>query len=364
MGPRWQASWLYGVLLVAAAAAGAAEPPLRDAAYEFALGEMLASEGDYDGALAAIGRAVELEPRDPYLRLERAELLFRIGRQEGAAAEIGIARELAPEDPEVQRVQARIEMSRADRDPEAARTAIDAYERVRAREPEDLEALVSLGQLYLGGGQPELAKVTLAEAARLRPGQPMIEALLARALAGAGEVGDSESMRRRLLAQNPRNLQQRLELADLLGRQGRHAEAATLLADAPEEQRGAPEVRRRLGYELYLAGDLDSAQVVGEAAVAAQPDAAGARVLLGLVGLASGRYAEVERWLSPLVAQSPESDQVGDLYVQALEGLGRIDEAVETLRAGDGAISLRLAPAVAPRLLATSHPHWRGWSAR
>ncbi len=39
-------------------------------------------------------------------------------------------------------------------------------------------------------------------------------------------------------------------------------------------------------------------------------------------------------------------------------------EAVETLRAGDGAISLRLAPAVAPRLLATSHPHWRGWSAR
>lgn len=353
MGARWQAIvavcavWPGGIL-----AALPVPAERSDAAFEFALGELLVAEGDYDGALAALDRAIELEPREPYLRLERAELMFRVGRQDAAATEIGVARELAPEDSEVQRIQARIEMSRAERNPQAARVAIEAYEQVRARDPGDLEALVSLGQLYLAGGSPAQAKAPLAEAARLRPGQPMIEALLARALASAGEAGDAEAVQRRLLAQDPGNLQQRLELADLLGRQGRHAEAATLLADAPETQRDAPEVRRRLGYELYLAGDLDSAEVAGEAALAAQPEAVGARVLLALVGLASGRYSDVERWLSPLALGDVPNEQVAELYVQALAGLGRFDEASETLLRRERALADagRSAEAAAARL--------------
>ena len=340
MVARWQAIALGCALSTGGAVAAASAPAARpDAAFEFALGELLAAEGDYDGALAALDRAIELEPGDAYLRLERAELMFRVGRQDAAAAEIGRARQLAPEDPEVQRIQARIEMSRAERDPQAARVAIDAYERVRARDPADLEALVSLGQLYLAGGLPTQAKEPLAEAARLRPGQPMIEALLARALASAGEPDDAEAVQRRLLAREPANLEQRLELAELLGRQGRHAEAATLLADAPDAQRESLEVRRRLGYELYRAGDLDSAAVVGEAALAAQPDAVGARLLLALVGLASGRYAEVERRLAPLAQAEVPNEQVAELYVRALEGLGRVDEAVEMQRRRERALA-------------------------
>ena len=328
---RWQALTLCGALIGTLAAARADEPT-TSAAYQFALAQLLASDGDYDQAFEAFERAVAAAPRDPYIRIEHAELLFRLGRQERAAAEAAIARELAPEDSEVLRVQARIEMSRADRaGGESSRLAIEDYEKLRARDPEDLEALVSLGQLYLGGGQPALAVAPLTEAARLRPGQPMIEALLARALAASGQPADAEAVQRKQLAQNPRNLPQRLELADLLGRQGRHAEAAALLAEAPEAQREAIEVRRRLGYQLYLAGDLDGARREATATVATQSDPAAGRVLLGLIELAAGRFAEAESALAPLVAQAAQNEQVGDLYVQALEGLGRTDEAAELL---------------------------------
>jgi tetratricopeptide (TPR) repeat protein len=78
---------------------------------------------------------------------------------------------------------------------------------------------------------------------------------------------------------------------------------------------------------------------VATAAIEAQPDFQAGRVLLGLVELAAGRYAEVERWLAPLIAQSPQNDQVGDLYVQALEGMGRIDEAAETLQRRERALA-------------------------
>ncbi len=330
MASRWQAILLSGALFATAAVHASAPPP--SAAYEFALAQLLASEGDYDGAFEAFERSVALAPRDPFIRIEHAELLFRLGRQERAAAEAAAARELAPEEPDVLRVQARIEMSRADRvGAESARLAIEDYEKLRLKDPEDLEALVSLGQLYLGGGQSALAVGPLTEAARLRPGQPMIEALLARALAASGQPADAEVVQRRQLAQNPRNLAQRLELADLLGRQGRNAEAAALLAEAPDGQSESLDVQRRLGFQLYLADDLDGARRIARSIVESSGDAPAGRLLLGLVELAAGRFAEAESALAPQVAQTPQNEQAVDLYLQALEGLGRVDEAAELL---------------------------------
>lgn len=330
MALRWQAIFLLAACLLPAAARAAEAAP--NAAYEFALAQLLASEGDYEAAFEAFERAVAAAPRDPYVRVEHAELLFRLGRQERAAAEAAAARELAPGEPEVLRTQARIEMSRADRvGAESARIAIEDYEKLREMDPGDLEALVSLGQLYLGGGQAALAVAPLTEAARLRPGQPMIEALLARALAASGQPADAEVVQRRQLAQNPRNLPQRLELADLLARQGRHAEAAALLAEAPDGQADSLDVRRRLGFQLYLADDLDAARRQASALVEASEEGTAGRLLLGLVELAAGRFAEAESALAPLAAQAEPAEQVIELQLQALEGLGRIDEAADLL---------------------------------
>jgi tetratricopeptide (TPR) repeat protein len=353
MRRRWQALGLVTALAVGSGVpTRAASGPREPGAFDLVLAGVLSSEGEFEKALDAYGRVVEAAPDDPYARIELAELLFRLGRLERAAAEARTARDLAPADPDVLRVLGRVEMLRSERDPAATQAALEAFAGLLAREPEDVEALVATGQIHLGVDQPALAVAPLREAARLRPGQPMIEALLARALAGAGRTAEAEGLQRRLLEENPANLSRRLELADLLARGGKHEEAARILGDAPAGQGDALEVRRRLGYQLYLAGDLDAARRVGETMSAESPDYAGAQFLLGVVALAGGHFSEAADRLRPLVEQAPDNEQVGDLYQRALEGLGRTDEAITVLERREAAQATagRAAEAVRSRL--------------
>lgn len=331
MRQRWQAPLLVLAVLLGSGAAAAEPPGGVSGAYDFVLAELLAAEGEVDAALEAFQRARAAAPDDPFIRVGFAELLFRAGRLESAAEEAAAARRLAPREAHVLRVQARIEMTRADRVAGAAEVAVDAFERLLELEPGDVEALVSVGQIHLAAGRAARAVGPLGEAARLRPGQPMIETLLARALAATGRNADAEKLQRELVAAQPENLGRRLELADLLAELGRHAEAAALLAAAPQHQAGSLEVRRRLAHTLYLAGDLDAARRVAEATTAEHRDFGGARLLLGLIELAAGNFEPARGWLEPLARQAPLNEQIGDLYARALERLGRVDEAAEVL---------------------------------
>jgi len=323
---RWQALALLIVLAVPANARAADE-----GAYQFALGQLLIAEGELEEALEAFTIAAERAPDEPAVRIERAELLFRLGRLELAAAEAAEAQRLAPEEPEALRLRGRIEMVRAERDPAALAAALEAFGRLVEIDAGDVEALASLGQLRLAAGQADLAIGPLSEAVRLRPGQPTLESLLARALSAAGRGGEAEAHQRALLAAHPRQLAQRLDLADSLARQGRSAEAVDLLQSTPDDQREMLEVRRRLAHQLYLTGDLDGARGEAERLAADDPTFAGARVLLGLVELATGNFTAAAGWLEPLALQSPQNEQIGDLYLRALEPLGRLDEALELL---------------------------------
>jgi predicted Zn-dependent protease len=210
MRRRWQALLLAAAATFAGAGGAAAADPTATGAYDLLLGGVLASEGELEPALEAYERAAASSPNDPFVHLELAELLFRMGRLERASAGARRAREIAPEDPDVLRVLGRIEMLRSERDPTATQTALEAFAGLLERQPEDVEALVATGQIHLGIDQPALAVPPLQAAARLRPGQPMIETLLARALAGAGRAVEAESLQRRLLEANPGNLSRRL----------------------------------------------------------------------------------------------------------------------------------------------------------
>jgi tetratricopeptide (TPR) repeat protein len=328
---RWARA---AVVLLAIAAPGLAQEDPPPAA--FLVAHALAEEGRLEAALEALDEVVARVPDDPWIRIERAGILMRLGQLERATADSARARELAPDDPDVLRLAGRLGMMRADIEAGGAEAAIQAFEHLRRLQPEDLETLVSLGQLYLGTDRAQLAADALAEAARLRPGHPGIESLLERALAVSTDVEQAERIGRQRLARAPEEPGPRLELADLLAQQGRHREAAEVLEQAPREQLANLDLRRRLGLQLLLAGELERARATAAGIVAEWPQYGGGRLLLARIETAYGRFAEAQEVLAPLLVRDPLPEAVADLQVRILEGLGRIDEAAERLRA-DGA---------------------------
>jgi len=321
---------LAGLGLILATAARP-EVPDASAAYPFLLAGALLADGESAASLAAYGEAAALAPDDPYVHLVYATVLARSGRIVEAVAQARIARQLAPTDPEVLRTQARIAMSLADHDAAARAEAREAFERVLVAEPDDLESLVALGQIYLGESDSRRAVEKLTHASELRPGQPMIEALRARALVEVGDLTAAEAVHRSVLAANPDRLESRLELAELLSNRGHHFAAAALLGEAPVSQKRSPEVRRRRAVELYLDGDLKGAGELARGLHADFPDNDLVRLLLATIEQADGNWSRVLELIGGSAERSPTHDQLNFLQVHALERLGRIEEALAAL---------------------------------
>lgn len=312
-------------------ASGPAAAQRSSAAYPFLLAGALLADGETAAALAAYAEAAALAPEDPFVHLEYANVLARAGRLVDAAREARLARQFAPADTEVMRTQARIAMNLADRDEAARQEARAAFEGVVAAEPDDLEALVALGQIYLAANESAKAVTVLSRAAELRPGQPMIEALRARALVAAGDPLAAESVQRSMLAVHPDRLDSRMELADLLSSRGEHFEAAALLAAAPAAQQRSPELRRRRAVELYLDGDLESARNLARDLHEELPDNTTVLVLLATIEQADGRWTSVLELIGDVADRNPLHDQLSYLQVRSLERLGRIEEALAAL---------------------------------
>jgi len=326
----------FVVVLVAGSLAAvplAAEPAPSGAAERFLTARLLADEGRIDEALAALAEARASVGEDAYLELERAQLLARAGRLDEASAAVAEARRLAPGEPEALRQQGRIEMSRLGDDERAAELAKSAFETLRQLAPDDLEALVALGQLYLASGQAALAVEVLEEAQRQRPDHPWIDALRARALSATGVRGADERVHQEALERDPGDLRARFELAARWARDGRHARAAELLAAAPERQRSDPELRFRLARQRFLAGDAEAAHELAAGLVSERPEAPPARLLLARTSIALGFFGEAEATLAPLAGRATDDPLAAELLLRAYEGQERWREAAALLEA-------------------------------
>jgi cytochrome c-type biogenesis protein CcmH/NrfG len=107
----------------------------------FEEGERLAQAGDFDGAMAAYGRATTEEPTSTlaYTRLGGMQLV----RQQ-------------------------------------TRDSIQSFRKAIGLDPENADAFVGMGMAYLHSGDYALARAAFSEAARIRPAkQPEIDEVLA-----------------------------------------------------------------------------------------------------------------------------------------------------------------------------------------
>jgi len=344
------ALWLILLPGLPGGAAGAAAPPAPSpaatpaerAAYQFTLAKLLVSEGAFDEALAAFAEAERLAPADPYVKVEHAELLGRLGLSTRpgrarndflaqAAAQAAGARALSPDNPDILRGLGEVYLELSQQDPSAMEQAVGAFERLRKRDPTDLQIMVTLGRIYLDRGQAEQAAQVFRELVSYVPNNATATGLLVESLLKAHHPDQAEALLKEELAQDPESVENRLTLAEIQGQRGDHrAELDTLLA-APEAVRGDPQLRRQLASALYLTGDLDSALATAEALLKAQPDNQYLALLKGLILTAQGKNEQALALLGKLRQSQPQDVVLAATVARILRREGRRDQAARLL---------------------------------
>jgi len=330
--------------------APAAPPPAGAdapaALYQFSLAKLLSVEGSVPEALTAYEEAERLAPDAPYVRIEHAQLLARVGeysrapgaRQDylhRAAAKVDEARRLAPDNLDVLRALGSIYLDLALVEPTAQETAIAALEQVRRHDPADVPASLSLGQVYLEHKQPDKAAEVLRDLVSRVPQQRVAYAMLVEALLRSNQGKEAESALNEVLAFDPASLESRLALADLQSDRGDHDAALATVKAAPGEVRDEPRLRRKLAWELYSTGDVETALTTVDGllagAAADDPEAPSMRLLKGLALSAEGRNAEAVGLLQALHDAQPANAPLAVTVARLLQRDGKLREGEEVL---------------------------------
>lgn len=320
--------------------------PLSSAAYQFALAKLLSVEGSLPEALTAYQEAERLAPDSPYVRLEHGQLLARLAQYsrapgvreeylQRAAETLGKAREIAPDNLDVLRAVGDVYLDLSAQDPAALATAQEALETVRRRDPEDPQAALTLGQIYMDQRQPEKAAEVLRDLVTRLPQQRMAYALLVEALLRADKSAEAEKVLGDILGFDPGSLEARLTLVELQSQRGDHRSAVDTLRGAPEPVREEARVRRQLAWELYRTGDLKGALETADALLGAQGEAGPDRPFLslvkGLVFTAEGRHREALDLLDPLRVTQPDNIPLALTVARVMQRDGRRVDATKLL---------------------------------
>ncbi len=318
---------LLAVLSVPALAAS----PSAEAAYQFAVAQSLAQEGSYRQALKAFEEVVELIPDEPYVRLEYAEFLARLSRWRDAALQARVAHELAPGNLSVLRLIGRVELNLSENDASAIDRARDAFERVHELAPDDREAVLSLGQIYLSQGRASDAADLFHDLVERLTADRAAISFLIEALQRSNRGAQLEDVLIRYLEQDPEFLKVRMLLSRLQSERGDHQAAASTLGAVRGEDGESPEIQRQLALELYRSGDVEGALAVVEQVLEADPAEAQVRYLRAMIFMDLRRLAEAESVVAELAAEQPENLQFQMALAQLRERQGRSKDAAAGL---------------------------------
>ena len=336
--------------------------------YRKALGGVLSTLGDHDGAVEQFEEAVRLEPdralnrvslamalaeRDGLtavveeqlrvaqelapglreVRLGPAEALVRVGLLDEAKSELESVLQRDPEDTEARRLLAALLLRQGD-----GEAAIRHLESVLEREPEEPQTLLSYGRALASVGRDERAAHTLKQVldVAVESGQRALAHFeLAQVLDRLGESDLALWHYRRGAALRPGYRPAQFALGLALAESSRHEEAAEIYAAILAREPGDTEARRERALSLAESGHLGQAIAELEAALETpgQLDGGGPLGLtLAVLLLRDGRDAEAEALLRRLIDGAPEEKDAHFNLAIVLSKSGRLDESARHLR--------------------------------
>ena len=331
--PAVKRLWIFLVAgyLIGPLAAG--ESVDSEGSYHLLIAQLLAEEGDFRGALESFEAAITLAPDDVYARLEYGRLLLRLGRSQEAVAQAEAARGLEPYLDDVLLFYSEAQMRLAQDDPDALEKARQALEEIRARQPGNIEAMVTLGQIYLGESRPDEAAAVFRDLLSRRSGNRMVHSLLIDSLMRAGQPAEAERAMQAALKLDPGFTRARLSLAQAQSERGDHAGAVRTLEASPAGVSDEPEIRRRLAFELHQAGEYSRSLELVEEMLLEDPVDYPSRYLKALSLAALGREDEAIVVARDLLKSQPMNLDLGVLLAGLQESRQEPEAAEETLRA-------------------------------
>jgi len=322
-------------------------------------------DGDVEGALEAVDRALEVDPENTAARLRKAELLVDAGYRAKDDEQISVGREIVdavlsdePSNPQGLFVSAKIQM--AELDPRAAAQTLRSALDVR---PDWAQARFVLGSALMLIGDQNGARAELARAVELDPGQLHARRALARIHASLGEHEYAIEQGRIFLRERADDTATRILVAQSLVHLGKPDEAFAELETIDEKDRDAdswyaigrlymvngklteardallaanskrpnmPDILRSLLRIEHASNQLSiSAQRIRDAG-AAVPDSARIALLEGRVALLEGNQEGAETSFKRAVDLDPDDAVAYQQLAAFYRGTGRLDESIET----------------------------------
>jgi len=227
----------------------------------------LEQQGDVDAALAEFERAIAINPELTPAYIKAGDIYRNRKEYEMAEARYGRAAEIEPGNFDAQYLHGLVLQLM-----NQVEDAVRAYLRALAIRPDDFEANMNLGTAYLQLGEPGQALQFSQKAVRIQPDSGparinlgAVYAALDRHEAAVVEYQQAAEL---MPEPDPRLL---LNLADSLGRIGRHPEMVATL-DQLVKTDPSPVAYERLGSGLFRTREYDDALDAFRNALRIQPD--------------------------------------------------------------------------------------------
>ncbi|MBK9080664.1 MAG: HAD-IIIC family phosphatase [Rhizobiales bacterium] len=205
----------------------------EDAGLWARLGAVRAADGDETGAKDALAQALRLDPAHAKAVEQLIALRQSAGESGALRAELAAALALRADAPHLWLALARL----CERDDPPA--AIAAYERALALQPGHRAAALGLSRALDAAGERDRAVAALEAALEAAPADIGLAHALGMLHARAAQGAPAERAFRHVLAREPGNFPASRQLAIAVRRQGRHAEALELFAQARLAARAA-----------------------------------------------------------------------------------------------------------------------------
>lgn len=128
---------------------------------------VFAAQGDYESALEAFDRALELQPQAPAVQRARIRTFVAARRFNDASATTSALVRERPGDTEAQLLQAEVAIQSGDGD-----IALQVLEKLAAAQPEDARVMIAKGEVHAMRLEIEDGQAAFAAARRLDPNEP------------------------------------------------------------------------------------------------------------------------------------------------------------------------------------------------